>query len=95
MIFLCLKYKSLLFHHVFRLQRPLSMCTWMYLPVKLGCLGFFKKGGISQLLLCENNGFILRHDWIYSKAENLTVEELSGFSHLLVEGSHRYTLQLR
>jgi len=36
-----------------------------------------------------------RHDWSYSKAENLTAEELSGFSHLLVEGSHRYTLQLR
>ena len=36
-----------------------------------------------------------RPDWSYSKAENLTTEEKSDFSHLLVEGSHRYTLQLR
>jgi len=36
-----------------------------------------------------------RHDWSYSKAENITAEEKMRFTHLLVEGSHRYTLQLR
>ena len=45
---LCLQNKSLLMFY--RLQPPLSMCTWMYLPAKLGCHGFFKKGDISQLL---------------------------------------------
>ena len=91
---LCLQNKSLLFSSCF---------TGFNLPCQCapGCI-YLPNWGVTVssrkviFLNCwESNGFIIRHDWSYSKAENLTVEELSGFSHLLVEGSHRYTLQLR
>jgi len=33
--------------------------------------------------------------WLYDKTENLTEEELGRFTHLVIAGQHKYTLQLK
>jgi len=37
----------------------------------------------------------LNDNWVYDKTEDMTDEDLLGFSHLIVPGQHKYTMQLK
>jgi len=57
-------------------------------PVKVHLDVFACQTGVSRFTQI-NSG------WIYDKSENVSTESMSSFSHILLPGHHKYTLQLK